>query len=102
MVQLTQPWLAMNGRSEENPVVAWSAMSSVYSGILRKQAQMPVKEMDLLAIQGQAKQAKSRSFLLCSCIGFLQKAWPRLKVSSQDLALKICIKGLSAHLRDLD
>lgn len=46
MVQLTQPWLAMNGRSEENPVVAWSAMSSVYAGILRKQAQMPVKEMD--------------------------------------------------------
>lgn len=75
--QLFQSWLSVN-RKSKNSIVAQSprldvlaGQSSVYSGILKREILMPVKECMnvLLSRQGQAGKQQKR-FLLCPYIDF--------------------------------
>lgn len=68
--------------------------SSLYTGILKKQAQRPVREWNVLPSWGQSGKKHRRSFLLlCPYTHFHQKVWPRLNVClpNSRSKLKMCV-----------
>ena len=79
VVQLTQQWSAVNGKSK-NLVVAQShgaclTWSSVYLGILKRW--VPTDVLPRRFIQTTKSES---SFFQCLHVGLQQKVWPRLKV----------------------